>query len=137
MRNSNCYIILGVKSTASFIEIKSTYRFLAKKYHPDKNPENQSSEEHFKEIQYAYSILSDPEKRRKHDLQFSIYSANTKQKYGGQYKGNAYKYAQPQPRKPSPESDPFPPINPYKAEINYILISFIIALILLYFILSF
>src|SRR5580692_5613580 len=61
------YEILGVARTAKDDEIKKTYRKLARKYHPDLNPNNKQSEEKFKEIQEAYEVLSDAEKRKKFD----------------------------------------------------------------------
>src|SRR3954470_17882807 len=61
------YEILGVPRTAKEDEIKKSYRKLARKYHPDLNPNNKQSEEKFKEIQEAYEVLSDAEKRRKYD----------------------------------------------------------------------
>ncbi len=61
------YKILGVKPSAALPEIKKTYRALAFKYHPDKNPENALSEARFKEIQEAYSVISDPVKRAAYD----------------------------------------------------------------------
>jgi len=61
------YEILGIARTAKDDEIKKTYRKLARKYHPDLNPNNKQSEEKFKEIQEAYEVLSDAEKRRKYD----------------------------------------------------------------------
>ena len=61
------YEILGVARTAKDDEIKKAYRKLARKYHPDLNPNNKQSEEKFKEIQEAYEVLSDTEKRRKYD----------------------------------------------------------------------
>ncbi len=61
------YKILGVKPSAGATEIKKAYRALAFKYHPDKNPENSLSEAHFKEIQEAYSVLSDTTKRSRYD----------------------------------------------------------------------
>ncbi|MDO4167582.1 MAG: molecular chaperone DnaJ [Eubacteriales bacterium] len=61
------YEVLGVSKTASDSEIKSAYRKLAKKYHPDMNPGDTEAEVKFKEASEAYAILSDAEKRRQYD----------------------------------------------------------------------
>ena len=66
------YDTLGISREASDSEIKSAYRKLARKYHPDVNPGNSSAENRFKEISEAYEVLSDPDKRRRYE-QFGQY----------------------------------------------------------------
>jgi molecular chaperone DnaJ len=61
------YEVLAVTRTATDQEIKSAYRRLAVKYHPDKNPNDAGAEEKFKEAAEAYSVLSDPEQRKRYD----------------------------------------------------------------------
>src|SRR5499426_4517740 len=61
------YETLGVGRNAKEDEIKKTYRKLARKYHPDLNPNNKQAEEKFKEVQEAYEVLGDSEKRQKYD----------------------------------------------------------------------
>ena len=61
------YDLLEVKSTATELEIKKSYRKLAIKYHPDKNPGNELAAETFKKISEAYQVLSDKEKRVRYD----------------------------------------------------------------------
>jgi curved DNA-binding protein CbpA len=66
----NYYEVLGVSENASLAEIKSAYRNLAFRYHPDKNPGDKSAEDKTKEINEAYDVLSDAQKRAKYDAVF-------------------------------------------------------------------
>jgi molecular chaperone DnaJ len=61
------YEVLGISRSASAQEIKTAYRKLAVKYHPDRNDGNQEAEEKFKEVAEAYSVLSDPSKKERYD----------------------------------------------------------------------
>jgi molecular chaperone DnaJ len=61
------YAVLGVDRKAPPEEIKKTYRKLARKYHPDRNPGDKAAEEKFKEISQAHDVLGDPEKRKEYD----------------------------------------------------------------------
>ena len=61
------YSVLGVDKKAPQEEIKKAYRKLARRYHPDRNPGDTSAEERFKEVQAAYSVVGDPEKRKEYD----------------------------------------------------------------------
>src|SRR5512136_1432960 len=67
MAGKDYYKILGVTRTAADKDIKAAYRRLARQYHPDVNPGNKAAEEKFKEINEAYEVISDPEKRKKYD----------------------------------------------------------------------
>ncbi len=67
MSKRDYYEVLGVGRDADLQTIKSAYRKLALKYHPDRNPDNKNAEEHFKEAAEAYSVLSDAEKRATYD----------------------------------------------------------------------
>lgn len=67
MSNKDFYEVLGVARSASDDDIKKAYRKLAMKYHPDRNPDNKEAEEKFKEVQGAYDVLSDPQKRSAYD----------------------------------------------------------------------
>ncbi len=68
MSQKDYYKILGVGETAAEAEIKSAYRKLALKHHPDKNPGNKAAEEKFKEISEAYYVLSDKKRRDEYDM---------------------------------------------------------------------
>ena len=61
------YEVLGVSRTATEADIKKAYRKLARKYHPDVNPDDKTAEEKFKDVREAYDVLSDPEKRQRYD----------------------------------------------------------------------
>lgn len=67
MSQSDYYAQLGVKKTANEDEIKTAYRRLAMKYHPDKNKNDKTAEEKFKQIKHAYEVLSDSTKRQQYD----------------------------------------------------------------------
>ncbi len=82
------YEVLGVEKSASESELKSAYRKLAKKYHPDLNKDNKEAEEKFKEVNEAYEVLSNSDKRQKYD-QFGHAGVdpNFGAGYGGAYGG--------------------------------------------------
>ncbi len=82
MEYKDYYKILGVKKDASKEEIKKAFRKLALKYHPDKNKGDKAAEEKFKEINEAYEVLSDDEKRKKYDQMGESYRYY--QQYGGE-----------------------------------------------------
>jgi len=84
MAKKDYYEILGIGKSASEDEIKKAYRKLAIKYHPDKNPDDPSAEDKFKEAAEAYEVLSDSQKRQHYD-QFGHQSVN-----GGGYGGGGF-----------------------------------------------
>jgi curved DNA-binding protein len=74
MEYKDYYKILGVSRNASADEIKGAYRKLAMQYHPDRNPGDKQAEERFKEMNEAYQVLSDPQKRARYDQLGESYS---------------------------------------------------------------
>jgi curved DNA-binding protein len=67
MAQTDYYKALGIEKGASADDIKKAFRKLAVKYHPDRNPDNKGAEDKFKEINEAYAVLSDPEKKQQYD----------------------------------------------------------------------
>jgi molecular chaperone DnaJ len=78
---ASLYDTLGVSKSASQDEIKKAYRKLARQYHPDKNPDDKDAEERFKDVQHAYDVLSDDDKRKQYDR---FGSSNGRPGQGGQ-----------------------------------------------------
>ncbi|QQT26956.1 DnaJ C-terminal domain-containing protein [Sphingobacterium spiritivorum] len=90
------YNILGLDKSASQDDIKKAYRKLARKYHPDLNPNDETAKQKFQEINEANEVLTDPEKRKKYD------------QYGENWKhGEEYEKAQQQYRRSSGAGNPF------------------------------
>ncbi len=83
--------ILGIRRNASDMEIKSAYRKLARKFHPDLHPHNKKAESEFKEINEAYEILSDQEKKKSYEQYLSYWLQNRGQKFKDFYTENNYK----------------------------------------------
>ncbi|MSP79156.1 MAG: J domain-containing protein [Dehalococcoidia bacterium] len=83
------YTLLGVPRNAEEKDIRSAYRRLARKYHPDLHPSDKTAEQHFKEIGEAYEVLSDPEKRKLYDR----FGANWQQAQRMQQQGIPYEQA--------------------------------------------
>ncbi|HLY26661.1 MAG TPA: DnaJ C-terminal domain-containing protein [Aggregatilineales bacterium] len=92
MEYQDYYKILGVERNADEKEIKKAYRKLARQFHPDMNPNDKNAEKHFKQINEAYEVLSDADKRAKYDQLGSNYQAW--QRNGGQGGFNWGDYAQ-------------------------------------------
>jgi len=82
MEYKDYYKILGVERNASEADVKKAFRKLAMKFHPDRNPGNKSAEEKFKDINEAYEVLSDPQKRSRYDQLGESYASW--QQTGGQ-----------------------------------------------------
>lgn len=82
MAKKDYYEVLGISRDASADEIKSAFRKLAKKYHPDLNPDDKEAETKFKEINEAYEVLSDPDKKAKYD-QFGHAAFDQSQGFSG------------------------------------------------------
>ena len=76
------YEVLGLQKGASEDEIKSAFRKMAMKYHPDRNPGNKEAEEKFKEVNEAYSVLSDADKKEKYD-RFGFAGVDPNAGFGG------------------------------------------------------
>ena len=87
MEYKDYYKSLGLQRSASTDEVRKAYRKLAMQYHPDRNPNNKQAEEKFKEINEAYQVLSDKQKRARYDQLGSAYS-NWEQGSGGGRQGD-------------------------------------------------
>ena len=68
MSKRDYYDVLGVSKNASDTELKKAFKKLAMKYHPDRNPDDDSAADKFKEAAEAYDVLSDPQKKSTYDL---------------------------------------------------------------------
>lgn len=113
----NYYEVLGVEKNATADEIKKAYRNLAFKYHPDRNPDNPQAEEKLKQINAAYDVLGDENKRRNYDLggysDNNQYSSQNSNAYGSYeyedpfsaYRQYRYTYNQQRQNSYNPEYD--------------------------------
>lgn len=87
---TDLYSVLGVSKDATQEEIKKAYRTLALKYHPDRNQGNSEAEEKLKEINAAYTVLGDEDKRRQYDM--SGFNTNSAYQNQNAYNQNSYTY---------------------------------------------
>lgn len=93
MAEQDYYQVLGVGRNASEADIKKAYRHLARKLHPDVNPGDKQAEERFKNIQSAYQVLKDPEKRKLYD-RFGFYREGMKDQAGQAFSGGGFRPGQ-------------------------------------------
>ena len=89
MAKADYYEILGINKDASEAEIKSAFRKAAKQYHPDLHPGDAEAEKKFKEINEAYEVLSDPQKKAQYD-QFGHAAFDPTQAQGGGFNGAGF-----------------------------------------------
>lgn len=96
MKFTDYYKVLELEKGASDDDIKKAFRRLARKYHPDANPDNPNAEEHFKQISEAYDVLGDPQKKAKYDAVDSQYQAYTNSGQGRSWQdfgqSNSFKF---------------------------------------------
>lgn len=90
MSKRDYYEVLGISKGASSDEIKSAYRKLAMKYHPDRNPGDKEAEENFKEVNEAYEVLSDDSKRQQYDTFGHAGMGNGAGGFGGGFSGGGF-----------------------------------------------
>jgi len=93
MAGTSYYDILGIKKDASDKEIKQAYRRLARKYHPDVNPGDKTAETKFKEMNAAYEVLSDKDKRKKYDKYGDQWQHADQFEQAAQQQGQYYRYS--------------------------------------------